>query len=116
MYNYTRLAPEKCDFVSIGSVDDLEIGERLFVDIDNLPIVIFRIADGIFAIADICSHDDAPLGDGQLQGHEIICPRHGARFDVQTGKALSRPAVVDIPAYPVRIREGQIEIGIPLEK
>lgn len=116
MYNYAKLNPDQCDFVSVGHVDALENGGRLFVEIDNLPIVVFKIADGIFAIADTCSHDDAPLGDGHLQGHEISCPRHGARFDVRTGKALSLPAVVDIPAYPVRIREGQIEIGIPLAK
>ncbi|MBN1666341.1 MAG: non-heme iron oxygenase ferredoxin subunit [Anaerolineales bacterium] len=116
MYNYAKLDPEQCDFVLIGQVDELENGGRLFVEVDNLPIVVFRVADEVFAIADTCSHEDAPLGDGHLQGYEIICPRHGARFDVRTGKALALPAVVDIPAYPVRIREGQIEVGIPLEK
>ena len=60
-------------------------------------------------------HHDGPLGDGDLEGMEIICPRHGARFDVQTGKVVALPAVVDIPAYPVRIKDGQVEIGVPLE-
>ncbi len=113
MYNYTTLPPEACDFVTVAESGELPEGERLFVEIDDLPIVVFRIAGMLFAIADTCSHDDGPLGDGDLEGYEIICPRHGARFDVRTGKALSLPAVVDIPAYPVREVDGQIEVGIP---
>jgi 3-phenylpropionate/trans-cinnamate dioxygenase ferredoxin subunit len=77
------------------------------------PIVIFNIAGEFYAIADLCSHDDGPLGEGRLEGYEIICPRHGARFDVRSGDVLALPAVVDIPAYPLRIVDGQIEIGLP---
>ncbi len=116
MYNYTTLPPEACNFVAVAESAELSDGERLFVEIDDLPIVVFRIARMLFAIADTCSHDDGPLGDGDLEGYEIICPRHGARFDVRTGKVLRLPAVVDIPAYPVREVEGQIEIGIPKEQ
>lgn len=116
MGNTNDIDPQKYDFSSIAPAGELENGERLFVEIDGLPIVIFKIAEQVFAIADTCSHEDAPLGDGHLQGYEIACPRHGARFDVRTGKALSLPAVVDISTYPVRIREGQIEVGIPLDK
>ena len=83
------------------------------MEIDDLPIVVFRIGGELFAIADICSHDDGPLGDGDLEGYEIVCPRHGARFDIRTGKALALPAIVDISAYPVRVIDGQIEIGLP---
>jgi 3-phenylpropionate/trans-cinnamate dioxygenase ferredoxin subunit len=78
--------------------------------------VVFNIAGEYFAIADLCSHDDGPLGDGDLEGYEINCPRHGASFDVRTGKVLSLPAIVDIPAYPIRIVNGQIQIGLPLEE
>jgi len=77
--------------------------------------VIFNIAGEYYAIADLCSHDDGPLGDGELEGFDINCPRHGAKFDVRTGDVLSLPAIVDIPAYPVRVRDGQIEIGLPVE-
>jgi len=115
MYNYTQLEPEKCDFILIGSLDELKSGERLFVEIDDLAIVLFNIAGKLYAIGDVCSHDDGPLGDGDLEGMEIICPRHGARFDVRDGMATSLPAVVDIPAYPVRVVEGQIEIGVPVD-
>lgn len=115
MYDYKKIDPEKCEFVPIGSPDQLPNGERLFVEIDDLEIVVFNIGGQIYAIADVCSHDEGPLGDGDLEGLEVVCPRHGARFDVRTGKVTSLPAAIDIPAYPVRVVDGQIEIGLPLE-
>jgi 3-phenylpropionate/trans-cinnamate dioxygenase ferredoxin subunit len=113
MTGYSKVNPEECEFVAIGPDADLPDGKRIFVDIDDLPIVVFRVGGELFAIADVCSHDDGPLGDGDLEGNEIICPRHGARFDIRTGKALSLPAVVSIPAYPVRVVNQQIEVGMP---
>ena len=113
--NYTQLDPSKCEFYEIAAVDELPNGERLFVEIDEAYLVVFNIAGQFYAIEDICSHDDGPLGDGVLESHEVICPRHGARFDVRNGKALTLPAVEDIPAYPVRVVEGQIQVGLPKE-
>jgi len=85
------------------------------VDIDGLQIVVFNVAGSYYAIGDVCSHDNGPLGDGELDGLEVICPRHGARFDIRTGEVRSLPAIVDIPAYPVRVVDGQLEVGVPLE-
>lgn len=113
MYNYNTLAPEACDFIVVGATADVPNGERIFVEIDGLAVVIFNIAGKFFAIADVCSHDDGPLGDGELDGFEVTCPRHGASFDVRTGKVLSLPAIVDIPAYPTRVVDDQLEIGLP---
>jgi 3-phenylpropionate/trans-cinnamate dioxygenase ferredoxin component len=114
LYGYAHLDPQNCEFLPVGAVADLPVGERLFLEIDGQPIVVFNIAGKYFAIADLCSHDDGPLGDGRLEGFEIVCPRHGARFDVRNGEVLSLPAVVDIQAYPIRVNEDQIEIGLPL--
>ena len=111
--NYTLLDPSECEFYEIAAADDLPNGERLFVEIDEAYLVVFNIAGDIYAIEDVCSHDDGPLGDGDLEGHEVICPRHGARFDVRTGKALTPPAVEDISAYPVQILDGKIQVGLP---
>jgi 3-phenylpropionate/trans-cinnamate dioxygenase ferredoxin subunit len=113
MFNYTTYAEDKVEYVEIAPLADLPAGERLFVEEDGKQIVLYNIAGQVFAIGDVCSHDNGPLGDGELEGHEVICPRHGARFDVRTGEALLLPAAVDIPAYPVRVRAGLIEIGIP---
>ncbi len=113
MYNYRQLDPVQCEFIPIAPVEDVPNGERLFVEIDNEEIVIFNIGGAFFAIADVCSHDNGPVGEGDLEGFEISCPRHGATFDVRNGKAITLPAVVDIPAYPTRVVDGQIEIGLP---
>jgi 3-phenylpropionate/trans-cinnamate dioxygenase ferredoxin subunit len=113
MPNYILLPLEQLDFVSIAPVNELPNGERLFVTIDNVPIVLFNIAGGLFAIEDTCTHDGNPLDEAPLEGHVVICPRHGARFDVRDGKALAMPAVEDITAYPVRVVDGQIELGWP---
>jgi 3-phenylpropionate/trans-cinnamate dioxygenase ferredoxin subunit len=115
MYNYAKLESDQLEFIEVAAVEDLPPGERLFLEIDGQPVVIFNIAGGYFAIQDVCSHDDGPVGKGTLYGEEIACPRHGARFDVRTGKALALPAIVDIPSYPVRVQDGKIEIGLPVE-
>ena len=115
MFDYTKFDESKAEFVEIAPVEDLPGGERLFVEIENKPIVIFNIAGQLFAIGDVCTHDDGPLGDGDLEGYNIVCPRHGAEFDVRTGKVVQMPAVVDIPAYPIRVVEGMIQVGVPKE-
>jgi len=115
MLDYKQIDPADCEFIGVAQVSDLPNGERLYLNIDELPIVVFNIAGGLYAIADLCSHDDGPLGDGELDGMEIVCPRHGARFDIRNGKVLSLPAIVDIPAYPVRVLDGEIQIGLPQE-
>ena len=113
MYNYFEMEEDKLEFVVVATEDELGDGERILFEIDGESIVLFKIAEVFFAIADLCSHDDGPVAEGEVEGHEVICPRHGARFDLHTGKALTLPAVVDIPAYPVRVEDGEVLVGIP---
>ena len=104
---------EEYTFYQVAGVDELPNGERIFLDIGDKPIMLLNIGGQYFAIGDVCTHDDGPLGDGELVGFEIICPRHGAQFDVRTGKATKRPAVTSTPWYPVRVSGDQLEIGLP---
>jgi len=113
MFNYINTSTDDLDYIEIAPASELPNGERLFVDIADKPIVIFNIAGQFFAIGDVCTHDDGPLGDGMVEGHNIVCPRHGGEFDVRTGQAVQMPAVVDISAYPVRVVDGRILVGIP---
>lgn len=115
MFNYTNHSTENLEYIEIASASELPNGERLFVELGDKPIVIFNIAGQLFAIGDVCTHDDGPLGDGLIEDHNIVCPRHGAEFDIRTGQAMQMPAVVDIPAYPVKVVDGMIQVGIPKE-
>lgn len=116
MYNYRQVPVDSVEFVTVGKVEDLPDGERLLLEIDGRPIAVFRIAGQYFAIADVCSHDDGPVAEGPLSGYEVECPRHGSHFDIRTGKVLSPPAAVDIPAYPVREENGELQVGVPREE
>lgn len=115
MFDYTTASSDNLQFIEIAPASELPNGERLFVEIEGKAIVIFNIAGQFFAIGDVCTHDDGPLGDGDLEGYNIVCPRHGGEFDVRTGKVMQMPAVVDIPAYPVKVVEGMIQVGLPKE-
>ncbi len=114
--NYTTYPEEKCDFYEILSATELPNGERIFLELDDIPVVVFNIADNFYAIKDQCSHEDLEIGEGDLDGYALTCEHHGARFDVRTGEAMALPAVEGIPAYPVRVRDGMLEIGLPKEK
>lgn len=115
MFNYRLLEPERLEYVAVATVDELPEGQRKFIDIDGERIVVFNLGGRYFAIRDACSHDDGPVGEGAVDGLEIECPRHGARFHLETGKALTLPAVVDIPAYPVRLVGDEVQVGLPIE-
>jgi len=99
-------------YLKIGKLEEIPPGERLFLEINGEPVVVINLAGKLFAVGDVCTHDEGPLGDGEIDGYQIICPRHGARFDLRTGKALTLPAVVDIPTYPVKVEAGEIFLGV----
>ena len=115
MFDYKQLEESEVEYVEVITASELPNGERLFVEIADRPLVIFNIAGQFFSIGDVCSHDDGPVGEGDLDGYIITCPRHGAEFDIRTGKVVQMPAVVDIPAYPVKVVDGMIQVGIPKE-
>jgi len=116
MFNYHDLEEDQVAFVTVASINELVEGERLIFEIDDVPVALFNLGGHYYAIADLCSHDDGPVAEGELEGLEIVCPRHGARFNIETGEALTLPAVVDIPVYPVRVMGDDIQIGIPIEE
>jgi 3-phenylpropionate/trans-cinnamate dioxygenase ferredoxin subunit len=101
------------EFVQVVEERELPPGERILFEVDEQPVAVFNVSGQYYAIGDICTHDDGPLGEGELDGFQIICPRHGARFDIRSGKALTMPAFVDTPWYPTRAVDGWVEIGFP---
>ncbi len=95
----------------VATLEELRKSGRLSVIIDDYPALLLLVDDQVCAIEDTCSHDMQPLDDAKLEGKEIICPRHGARFDVTTGKALCLPATSPIQTFAVELRDGDIFAG-----
>jgi 3-phenylpropionate/trans-cinnamate dioxygenase ferredoxin subunit len=93
-------------YVKVSSVTDIPPGSRKTVEVDGIEVVVVNLDGKFYAIEDVCTHDGGALGEGKLDGHALICPRHGARFDVRTGAALKMPAVDPAPVYEVKV-EGQ---------
>jgi 3-phenylpropionate/trans-cinnamate dioxygenase ferredoxin subunit len=94
------------------AADDVEIGRVVVVEAGEARIAVCRTEDGFYAVDDVCSHDGGALDQGELFGDRIECPRHGAQFDVKSGRALTLPAVRPIASYPVRVADGVVEIDI----
>lgn len=101
------------NFVRAASLDDIPEGRAIVVDVDGDSLALARVDGDVYCIDNICTHDGGPLGEGELDGTALECPRHGARFDVCTGRALSFPAVVPVNAYDVKI-DGQ-DVLVDLE-
>ncbi|HLZ69135.1 MAG TPA: non-heme iron oxygenase ferredoxin subunit [Dehalococcoidia bacterium] len=95
-------------FERVAGLDEVPAGKVHVVEIDGMPIALCNVDGAIYAIDDVCTHDEGPLDQGELDGVQIECPRHGARFDVRTGKALRLPAVVPVHTYTVELRDGAI--------
>jgi len=98
------------DFEKVAKVDEIEPGKRLSVVVDDIPALVIRVGDEFYAIEDVCSHDGQPLSDGPIDGNEITCPRHGARFNICSGAALCMPATEGVPTLEVEVRDGDLYV------
>jgi len=90
-------------YVKVAEVGELASGERKVVEVDGVFVAVFNVDGKFYAIEDVCTHDDGPLGDGDLDGFVVECPRHGAKFDIRTGAVLSFPAITPVPFFPTKI-------------
>ncbi len=89
-------------------------GTTRAVEVEGRRIVICNVGGEYFAVDDVCTHDGGPLGDGRLCDGQIECPRHGARFDVHTGRAVVLPAIVPIRTYAVEVAGGDVRVRVAL--
>ena len=98
------------EWVDVIRVADFEPGTWQTVEVDDVYIAVFNLNGEYYAIEDICTHDGGELTGGEIEGNVIICPRHGARFDIMTGEALADPAYEDLPKFPVRVMNGMVQV------
>ena len=98
------------EWVTVAKAGELKPGQWRTVDVDGVQIAVFNVDGTFYAIEDVCTYDGGILTGGQVQGSEVVCPRHGARFCVKTGAALSAPAYEPTATFPVRIENGHVQV------
>ena len=99
-------------FVRVASTSDIPVGAASYVDVDGVPIALFHVGDEFYATSDVCTHEEASLSEGELDGDVIECPLHGARFNVRTGDVKALPAVVRLKTYPARVVGDGVEVEV----
>ncbi|MGC8783671.1 MAG: Rieske (2Fe-2S) protein [Armatimonadota bacterium] len=100
--------------IQVANVSQIEVGKAIVVHAGGKRLALCRpTADEFYAIDDVCTHDGGPLGEGELCGYEIECPRHGAHFDVRTGEALTLPATRPVHSYPVIVEGNEVFVELP---
>ena len=100
-------------YVSVAAVGDVRPGRTRAVENGQRCLLLCNVDGVVYAVADVCTHDRGPLGEGRLRGSVIECPRHGARFDVRDGSVVAAPAVRPLPTFSVRVVDGRGEVALP---
>jgi 3-phenylpropionate/trans-cinnamate dioxygenase ferredoxin subunit len=98
--------------VQVARADEIPPEKVKVVEVEGRRIALCNYNGTIYAIDDVCTHDRGPLGQGELIGNEIECPRHGARFDVTTGRVTRLPAVRPVKTYPVHVDDGVVSVEV----
>lgn len=100
------------EWTTVGRVADVPEGQAITVEVGKKRIALANVNGEIYALDDVCTHDGGPLGEGYLDGYNIECPRHGAMFDVRTGKVTRLPAAYPVKTYQVRVEGDEIQVAI----
>ena len=101
-------------YVRVAAVGEIAEGHSKLVEVDDVRVALFNLRGEIYAIEDVCTHDGGPLVEGTIcNDHEVVCPRHGARFDIRSGAALSFPAIRPTRSLEVRIEGEDVLIEQP---
>jgi 3-phenylpropionate/trans-cinnamate dioxygenase ferredoxin component len=100
------------EFVRVCKTSDIPDPGKAVFEIDECFVVVFHLDGEFHALDDRCTHDGGPLGEGIIEGFQIICPRHGARFDIRTGAAMTMPAVRGTPCHEVKIEGDELFVRI----
>jgi len=99
------------EWINVVAQQALADRKHVLVDVNGTDVAVFNLGGEFYAIADVCSHDGTEIASGPLEGDEIICPRHGARFCIKTGEAKCSPAYENVPVYAVRVEDGNIQVA-----
>ncbi len=106
---------DQVKWVTVAGTSELPAGEAMGVSVEGRRVALYNVDGSYYATADLCTHGDALLSGGWLDGDEIECPLHGGRFSVKTGKGLGPPIPCDVKIYPTRVSGDKVEVGLPKE-
>lgn len=98
------------EWQDVAATDELPPGAHRVVDVEGTQVAVFNLEGEFYAIEDVCTHDGGVLTGGSVEGEEIVCPRHGARFSIKTGAVLAPPAYEPIHSFPIRIHDGRVQV------
>lgn len=104
--------PMTTDFQVVAKVGEIPDPGKQVVEVDERMIALFHVGGTYYALDDVCTHDGGPLAEGELDGFQIACPRHGAKFDVRDGRALTLPATRGTSAHQVRVSGDDILVRL----
>ncbi|MDA7977173.1 MAG: non-heme iron oxygenase ferredoxin subunit [Pirellulales bacterium] len=99
-------------FHAVARTSEVSDPGKILVEVEEQLVALFHVDGQFYALDDVCTHDGGPLADGELDGCQIICPRHGARFDIKTGAALTMPATFPTQSHEVKIEDGQVYVKL----
>lgn len=99
--------PEWIQAAAVGEVAD---AQSKIVEVNGADVALYNLGGEYFAIEDVCTHDGGDISGGWVEGDRAVCPRHLAEFSIRTGEALKGPAYEGVHSFPVRVREGRVEI------
>lgn len=100
------------EFVPVMKTSELPEAGKTVVEVGDRIVALFHVSGTFWALDDLCTHDGGPLAEGQLDGHTIACPRHGAKFDIRDGRALTMPATQPTVAHEVKVEGDQVLIRL----
>lgn len=99
-------------FRRVADVSEIRPGAARVFDVGNREIAVCNVDGELYAIDNVCSHDEGSLDQGEVIGCEIECPKHGARFDVRNGKVTAPPAFLTLDVFPVRVVGSEVEVDV----
>ncbi len=99
-------------FMKVATTDELADQQAKLVELEGHKIALFRVDGAFYALSDTCTHRGGPLSEGELEGAEVTCPWHGAKFDIRTGAVVGPPAPRAVKSYPVRVTGADVEIEV----
>jgi 3-phenylpropionate/trans-cinnamate dioxygenase ferredoxin subunit len=106
------LSKPTTEYIRVCSVGDVPEEGAFATVVRGMPIAVIRSRGRLYAIEDVCSHEEVPLSEGEIEDGMVECWLHGSRFDLETGRAIGPPATAPVPVFPVKVTDGEVYVAI----